>query len=168
MADLYSMAVDLLARVAAYYAGQNVDLPAARYVAPGDSRTIAFDYPALQICVDYISPGQVGQDHASQPGGQKHHGRRYAQFAVTVLRECAAGDDMGNPPTPEQIQADAETNMRDLVLVQTALERVRDGCRTPGGWAPPGAPVAVGRTQPVGPAGTIIAAVGVIQAEVSP
>lgn len=164
--DPYGMAADLLTRVAAYCAERSHDLPAQQYVAPGNSQTIAYDGPAVQVCVDYVSPGQPGLDQAGL--AQAFLGRRYAQYAVTVLRECAAGDEAGNPPTAEQIQADAQANIADIAIVQAALESVRDGCRAAGGWAPRGSPVSVGRTQSVGPSGAVVAAVGVIQAEVSP
>lgn len=163
----HAMAADLLERVVDHYADAGVDLPAARYVAPGGSQTIAYDYPAVQVCVDFISPGQPGNDLASQP--QAFLGLHYAQFAVTVIREIAVVDDRGDPPTPDRIGADAQTHITDLTTLQSALERIRDTSRTAeSGWAARGTPVAVGRTQSVGPQGGVVAAVGVIQAEVAP
>lgn len=173
MADPYAMASDLLDRVAAYFAERSVALPAARFVAPGDSRTVAFDEDkdggvreSVMVVVDFVSPGQPGDDQQSavrniwQP-------QRYAQFVVTILRRCAVLDDDGNAPPVAAIEADGEINLRDLDTLHRALEHIRNGCMSADGWAPRGSTVTVGRTQTVGPAGASVAVVGVIQAVIS-
>jgi hypothetical protein len=163
MGDVYAMAADLLARVGSYFAEQSVTLPGARYVAPGDSQTIAYDGESVQVCIDFVAPGQPGVDESGQPANT-YSSRRYAQYAVTVLRDCALPDDGGNPPPTSAIQADATTNMADVTTLHAALEHVRAGVLSAGGWAPQGTPVTLLRTQAVGPAGAVMAAVGVIQA----
>jgi hypothetical protein len=162
MDDVYAMAGDLLARIGTYFAEQSVDLPDSRYIAPGDSQTIAYDGPSVQVCVDFVAPGQPGGDETGRADSFTY--RRFAQFAVTVLRDTAVPDDAGNPPSTAAIQADAAANMLDVTTLHAALEHVRAGVLSRGGWAPQGTPVALLRTQAVGPAGSIMAAVGVIQA----
>lgn len=173
MAEPYAMAVDLLDRTADFFAERSVSLPAARYVAPGDSRTVAFDEDtdggvreSVIVVADYISPGQPGDDQQASPRNT-FAPQRYAQFAVTILRRCAVQDDNGVAPPPAAIQADAETNLTDLDTLHRALEHIRNGCLAADGWAPRGSTVTVGRTQTVGPAGASVAVVGVIQAVVS-
>lgn len=173
MAEPYAMATDLLDRVADYFAERSVALPAARFVAPGDSRTVAFDEDkdggvreSVMVVVDFISPGQPGDDQQASPRNL-FAPQRYAQFAVTILRRCAVLDDDGNAPPVAAIEADGQVNLRDLDTLHRALEHIRNGSAADGGWAPRGSSVAVGRTQTVGPAGASVAVIGVIQAVVS-
>jgi hypothetical protein len=90
----------------------------------------------------------------------------FAEFAVLILRRAAVEDENGVPPTPAAIQLDAEINHRDLRTLHAALGSVRDD-QGVDSWAPQGTPVAVGRTQTVGPQGAAMAAIGLIAAEVT-
>lgn len=171
MADVYTMATDLLDRVAAYFAEHSVTLPAVRYVAPGNSQAIAWDEDAdgvvrecVMVAVDFVSPGQPGADEGLVAGAMKHGTRRYAQFAVTVIRSAAIQDENGASPAPAVIQADGQANVRDVETLHRALEYVRAGSTAAGGWAERGTPVLIGRTQTFGPAGAACGVVGVIQA----
>jgi hypothetical protein len=173
MASPYAMAEDLLDRVADFFAEQSADLPSIRYVAPGDSGTIAIDEDpsgcvreCVMVACDYVSPGQPGDDQQGAPRNLWQP-QRYAQFGVTIVRRAAIQDDNGAAPTPAAIQADGETNLRDLDVLHRALEHIRNGCLAADGWAPRGSTVTVGRTQTVGPAGAAVFVVGVIQAAVS-
>src|SRR5205823_13484838 len=111
--------------------------------------------------LDLISAGQPGADRNLQPAYPTL--MRYAQFAVTILREAAAMDEHGNPPALDAIQANAQTNIIDAVTLQRALEDVVAGCQGPAGWVGPRTPVSIGRTAPVGPQGAVMAVVGQIQ-----
>ncbi|MCK9901287.1 hypothetical protein [Glutamicibacter sp. V16R2B1] len=173
MAEPYAMAVDLMDRVVAFFGEQDAALPSVRYVAPGDSGALAFDEDpsggvreAVMVNVDYISPGQPGDDQQNAPRNLWQP-QRFAQFAVTILRRAATQDDSGVAPTPAQIQVDGQTNLRDLDVLHRALEHIRNGSAGAGGWAPRGSTVTVGRTQTVGPQGAAVAVVGVLQAVVS-
>ncbi len=173
MPDPYTMAADLLTRVAVYFDAANVDLPAVRYVAPGNSSTVAFDNDpdgglreCVMVAVDYLSPGRPGADQTMQPGNLWAP-LTYAEFVVLILRRAAVEDDQGVAPAPAVIQWDAQVNHRDLHTLHAALIGVRDTALAPDGWAPHGSPVTVGRTQTVGPQGAAMAALGIIAAEVT-
>lgn len=175
MAEPYEMAGDLLDRVVDFFTEHAVPLPTVRYVAPGNSTTVAFDgdkdggvRECVMVAVDYISPGQPGADQNMRPptfGGWAP--TSYAEFAVLILRRAAVQDDNGVAPTPETIQKDAQTNLADLRTLHAGLGHIRDSSLNGDGWAPRGSNVAVGRTQTVGPMGAAMAAVGLITAEVT-
>jgi hypothetical protein len=151
-----------LDRVVAEFLATGVDLPAVRYLAPGDSVTIAYDGEALMVNLDWVGLGQPGGDRSGVPSWP--NSLRAAQFAVSILREAASLTDTGEFPSPDAIAADAQTSMLDASTLQLALLAVRDGCQHPGGWLGPGTPVVIGRVQTVGPQGTVMAAVGTVQA----
>jgi hypothetical protein len=166
------MAGDLLERVVDYFGQHSVPLPDAQYVAPGNSTTIAFDdgpdgslREAIAITVDFLAPGQPGADRTGQPQAV-YAAIWYAQLSVLIVRRAAVMNDAGIAPKPSVIQDDAATNSRDLSTLTRALEHIRAGCLSPGGWAPAGSPVAVMRAQTVGPMGAAMAVVGSIQAAV--
>jgi len=171
MADALAMAVDLLDRVVAQFAAAAVALPTARYLAPGESGVIAYDFEgspedgivreALMVGVDFISPGQAGVDQASNPAGVRLP-MRWAQWSVTLVRAAAGLDENGNSPSVAQVAADGQTAIRDAITLHRALENI---AANGSGWAPRGAPVAIGRTVTVGPTGYVFATVGTIQTE---
>lgn len=161
MTDPYTLASDLLSRVVAFFAGAGIDLPESRYVAPGDSTTIAFDIPAVMVSLDWIALGQPGTDATGRPSWPS--GLQYAQFAVTILRPVAGLDEDGDPPPVERISADGQTILTDAAVLLAALLAVRDGSQRDGGWVGPGMPQALGRVVTVGPQGTMAATVGTIQ-----
>lgn len=173
MADPYAMAGDLLDRVVDFFTERAVDLPAVRFVAPGNSSTVAFDDDAdgqlrecVMVAIDYLGPGQPGADQ-NMLVGNTWVPLTYAEFAVLILRRAVVQDDNGVSPTPEAIQKDAQTNHADLRTLHAALIHIRDSALAPDGWAPHGSPVAIGRTQTVGPQGAAMAALGLISAEVA-
>lgn len=159
----YVLAVDLRDRVAALFEAAGVDCPADRYVAPGDSATIAFDGPALMINVDWVALGQPGTEQTNRPAWPQM--LQMAQFSVTLVRDAATMDDQGNPPSTDQIQADAQAQITDLITMQNALVEVRQSCQAfdGSGWVGPGTPVVLGRVVPVGPMGAAMAVVGQVQ-----
>lgn len=160
----YAMAVDLLTRVSAYFDLAGVDAPKSRYVAPGDSGTIAYDGPAVMVNVDQLYQGQPGQDRSQQV---VYPQLMYAaRFSVTIVRAAATVDDQGNSPSAEAIQADAAANVADLWAIQLALADVKNQSQRPGGWVDIGVPVVLGAVLPVGPQGAAVAAVGSIHAAV--
>jgi hypothetical protein len=170
MADALAMAEDLLDRVVTQFTAAGVALPAARYLASGDSGTIAHDYEgdpnddivreALMVNVDWVSPGQAGSDQAGNPAAVRTP-IDWAQFAVTVVRAAVTLDADGNSPTVAAIQADGQTSIRDVHTLHRALRIVAGS-----DWVPKGAPVALGRTVTVGPTGRVFATVGTIQTAV--
>jgi len=161
-ADPFALATDLLARVVAYFATQAVALPASHYVTAGDSRTIAYDGESVMVNLDFVGEGQPGMERSTTPV-QIGFTQRYVQYAVTILRICASMSDDGTPPTATALQADAQANIRDALVLHEALEDIRAKCNAPGGWVGVNMPMTVGRTSPVGPAGTMMAVVGSIQ-----
>jgi hypothetical protein len=174
MADPYEMAATLLDRVVDFFTEHAVTLPAVRYVAPGNSTTVAFDddtdggvRECVMVAIDYLTPGQPGNDQNMRPPMAGWMPTVYAEFAVLILRRAAVANDHGVAPTPETIQKDAQTNLQDLRTLHAALGHIRDSSLQPDGWAPRGSAVAVGRTQTVGPMGAAMAAVGLITAEVT-
>ena len=103
--DAYTLAADLLSRVVAFFAAAGVGLPEQRYVAPGDSQTIAYDGEAVMVNLDYVSMGQPGADRSGAVTWPVL--LRYAQYSVTVIRDAASLSDSGDPPAAGVIQADA-------------------------------------------------------------
>jgi uncharacterized membrane protein (DUF4010 family) len=162
--DPYAMATDLLARVAAYLDATDLDVPTSRYVAPGDSGTIAYDGPALMVTVDQVYEGQPGQDRSQQAVWPLL--LHAARFSVTLLRSAATVDEQGNPPSPAAIQADAVLNIGDLWAIRLALVDVKNQSQKPGGWVDVSVPVVLGPVLPVGPMGAAVAAVGSIHASI--
>lgn len=161
-ATAYSLAVDLLARVVAYFETAAVALPEIRYVAPGDSNTIAYDESSLVVNLDWLGWGQPGVDRTASP--QWPMVTRYGQWAVTILRTAVVQNEDGSFPDPTAIQADAAVSMTDAQTLQQALIQIRQDCQTAGGWVSPAVPVAAGRINAVGPQGGLIATVGTMQA----
>lgn len=169
MPDAYLMAADLLDRVGAYFAERSVPLPDVRYVAPGSAQTLAWDEDTdgtvrecVTVSLGYVAAGQPGAEAAPARGSVL----RYAEFGVTILRSAAIQEDGGGAPAPGVIQADGQINIRDTQTLHLALEHIRAGCLSVGGWAERGTTVAVGRTLPIGPMGAAVAAVGTIQAAI--
>jgi hypothetical protein len=159
--DAYGLAQDLLLRVAAELTTLGVAVPESQYVAPGDSAAIAFDESALMVTVDFVGVGQPASERSTVPAWPQI--TLFAQFSVTLLRDAAVMDDQGTPPTPEQIETDAKAQIGDQIAMQQALVTIRQDCQQPGGWVGPGAPIVIGRAQPVGPMGAAMAVVGQIQ-----
>jgi hypothetical protein len=173
MADAQTMAADLLDRVAGFFDAHNVTLPAVRYLAPGNSSTVAFDDDAdgqprecVMVTVDWVQPGTPGGQTVLTPGWAMPLAQ--AEFAILILRRAAVMDDQGVAPSPTRIEADAATNHTDLQTLHRALLAIRDSSLTADGWAPRGSTPVVGRVQTVGPQGAVMACVGLIVAEVTP
>lgn len=158
--DPFALAADLLARVAAYFSTHGISLPDNQYVAPGDSKTIAYDYEALMVNIDFTGTGRPGSTISGQSPPSY---LRYGQFAVTILRNCVTQNDDGTPPTPDVIQADAVTNMSDVMNLQNAMNQIMADCQGTGGWVGPNTPLALLNVETLGPQGAMMAALATVQ-----
>jgi hypothetical protein len=167
MSDPWGLAEDLKNRVATQLDALATDdwtTPAARYVAPGDSTTIAYDEPAVMVSLDQLYEGQPGQDRSQQPTYPTM--MLSARYSVTIAREAAVQNDDGTAPSTDRIQADAQTLITDMAMIRQVLVNIKAESQRGGGWVGPGVPVALGAVVPVGPQGGLMAAVGVIHTQV--
>lgn len=115
MADIYQLGQDLLAAVVDYFADESVDLPERRYVTIG---TPALDCEQVTVSVPQLFSGLPG---ASYVGPVQHGTTSSIEFAVSVVRCALTQDDNGNPPTVEDLQAEAQAFLADADTLRAAM-----------------------------------------------
>lgn len=109
MIDVAAPAQRLLAAVAAHYESHDWDLPARRYLAPGQQAGVAVDDEHL--CVALVQLRRTAAEGSRQsPSPGKGVGAAMlasATYMLRLMRCVATVDDEGHPPTAAQVTADA-------------------------------------------------------------
>lgn len=172
MTDPYQLAENLLALVVSGFSDAGVVLPndeltsspdyGVQYVAPG--LMVAYDGPQVTTNITRLFHGQPGAEVPS------FNPRMPAPLSCTVqvviLRSAAAQNEDGSPPSPEDLQADAQSNITDLVTLRQILYDVAAG-KTDPLLVPPGTPITLDPVAPLGPIGGLVGVAGTLSVVIS-
>lgn len=151
MRDLYPSLEALLRLVQEGFAALGVDLPARQYVAPG--AIAAYDDEQLTV--------NLGRVYLGRPGAEDPLIRLNvfsADLSVTILRKSAMMGARGSAPLPEDEQAVAQVQMKDMQTLAEVLGTVRTGYT----YTDLGTPFAINPVLPYGPEGGLVGSVGSI------
>lgn len=153
--DLLPIGTGILTDVGAFFAGNNVELPTRRYLAPGAPGLIAWDCEQLMVCLAAIQWGI--NDDAVQPAPQIGAGAgiyeiRAAQWSVQLVRCTPSMGEDAEPPAASVIHASGVGFLMDAGMLSQCLVNL---AAFPGehSWMPAGALAKAGSVVALGPQG---------------
>jgi hypothetical protein len=155
--DVPGLARAVLEGVTAHFADSPVSLPDRRVIAPGETRQIAWDCPAVVVACGGIlwgqGPGSSGVGRRT--GNPVSVGARYTIITVQIIR-CGPEHDGTEPPTADELTTAGVAALTDAGLLSQALVEV---CGKGGVLHRAGVAVA-GAVEILGPAGGFTAVEG--------
>jgi len=117
---LYDLGLHILTSIQEIFAREGVALPVRQFVTAGMP---AQDCEQVTVAFQQTYIGPPG-DEASLP--QRCDGPRSASYQIAITRCITTVDSRNNVPTPQQIQKDAQTLMRDAWILMTCIKEVDD------------------------------------------
>lgn len=157
--DVVTLAQRLLAYTVAFADEAGVELPARRYVAPGDSTVVAWDCEQLVVTMAGIAPGAgtTTPVTAVRSGSPSSVGLRHVTLAVQLVRCTGEFGDGLEPadmfPDPAVIQESGLQMMQDAGLLSQVTANLAAGADSVFAAAAGGGLVTFGEVIPFGPAG---------------
>lgn len=148
--DVPGIAAIVLAGVVAHFAPSKNELPHRRFIAPGDTRAIAWDCESVLVTCGGILWGQgpgISASVGRGTGNPVSVGARYAVFGVQIVRSTAAVEHDGeDPPTPDALTTAGLAMMIDAGMLSQALVELagKDGPLKRAGMATAGDVVFLG------------------------
>jgi hypothetical protein len=158
--DVPGTASIILAGVVNHFAASRVELPDRRFIAPGDTRAVAWDCESVTVTCGGILWGQgpgVSASVGRGTGNPVSVGARYAVFAVQIVRSTADVEHDGeDPPPPPALTKAGLAMMVDMGLLSQALVELagKNGPLSRAGMA------TAGDVVPLGPSGMFAATEG--------
>jgi hypothetical protein len=155
--DIWAVGNSLFQAVVDHFAARSrpeyQDLPPRRYLATGDSSSVAWDCEQFTVSLEGIGAGssQDAPAPSRQPGVQTSVSSvRYVTFMVSLVRCTPTMDDNGNFPPVEQMAAAGDQFLRDAGLLSQAVVEWGSQMRRSLG---PSSQVVLGDVLPAGPEG---------------
>lgn len=169
MRDPFQLAEELLALVVSGFSDAGIVLPndsdpayvdyGTQYVAPG--LTVAYDGPQVTVNIARLFHGQPGAEITSF--NTRMPTPLSCDLQVVILRTTPVQNEDGTPPSPADLQANAQANVADLVTLRQILHDVI----TKNQLVEQGPPVGLGTVVPLGPQGGLVGAAGTISVVIS-
>lgn len=147
--DVPSIAQAVLIGVAAHFSAADVELPDRQVIAPGATREISWDCPAVVVSLAGIGWGQSpGSGSSPRPTGNPTSvgGARHAVVNVQIIRHAVDSD--GEAADPEVLTDAGLTTMKDAALLSQALVEL---CGQGGSLRQAGVTATAGAVESLGP-----------------
>lgn len=155
--DVHAVGRSLFLAVVDHFAARTQpeyqDLPTRRYLATGDSSSVAWDCEQFSVSLEGIGAGSSQDSPAPsrQPGVQTGVSAvRFATFMASLVRCVPTMDDNGNFPPVADMDAAGDQFLRDAGLLSQAVVEWGSQMRRSLG---PSAQVVLGDVLPAGPEG---------------
>jgi hypothetical protein len=155
--DLVSYAENIAAYVTDHFTANNVALPTARRIAPGQLSLDAWDCEQFSVGTGGIidAAGGTGttalRPRVGTPASVMTY--RAVSYMIQIVR-CAGSCTAAGYPSNEETDAAGRQMLVDMALLSQALVNVGSA---PPDWAPKNVPVDVGPVAPLGPTGAFYA-----------
>jgi hypothetical protein len=122
--DVPSIAQAVLIGVVAHFSDAGVELPDRQVIAPGETRSVAWDCEGVVVTFGGLEYGQASNagGGAKPSGNPINIGVWRAAFVVQIIR-CAVDAD-GGPADPEKLTEAGIVFMKDAALLALALSRL--------------------------------------------